>query len=79
MKKLLSKKKIKRCYPLYFTLSANMDLPEILKLYYPDSTLADVPTTVDTGLPCFTLSISSSNLEETINIHFNLKSEVNYE
>lgn len=66
-------------YEDYFTLSANMDLPEILKLYYPDSTLSDVPTIVDTGLPCFTLSISSSSLEETINIHFNLKSEVNYE
>ena len=66
-------------YEDYFTLSANMDLPEILQLYYPDSTLSDIPAVVDAGLPYFTLSISSSNLEETINIHFNLISEVNYE
>ena len=66
-------------YEDYFTLTANMDLPEILQLYYPDSTLTDVPSVVDSGFPCFTLVISSSDLQETINIHFNLKSEVIYE
>lgn len=66
-------------YHDYFTLTANMDLPEILQLYYPDSTLTDIPTVVDTKLPAFTLSISSSDMSETINIHFNLTSGVNYE
>lgn len=66
-------------YEDYFTLTANLDLPEILQLYYPNSILTDIPSVIDTNLPYFTLSISSSNLEETINIHFNLISEVNYE
>lgn len=66
-------------YEDYFTLTANMDLPEILQLYYPNSTLTDIPSVVDTNLPAFTLSISSSDMSETINIHFNLKSEVIYE
>ena len=62
-----------------FTLSANMDMPEILQLYYPNSTLTDVPSVVDTGYPCFTLQISSQATEDVILIHFNLISEVNYE
>ena len=66
-------------YEDYFTLSANMDLPEILQLYYPGSSLTDIPSVVDTDLPCFTLQISSQSTEDVILVHFNLISEVNYE
>ncbi|MFQ6752304.1 MAG: hypothetical protein ACLRFL_01900, partial [Clostridia bacterium] len=63
-------------YEDYFVLTANMDLPEMLQLYYPNSTLADIPNVVDSGLPYFTLSVSSGSMSETINIHFNIKSEM---
>lgn len=63
-------------YEDYFVLTANMDLPEMLQLYYPNSTLTDIPNAIDSGLPYFTLSISSGDMSETINIHFNIKSEI---
>lgn len=63
-------------YEDYFVLTVTMDLDEILQLYYPSSTLSDIPTAIDSDLPYFTLSISSSNMAETININFNIKSEM---
>lgn len=63
------------CYEDYFILKANLDLPEILSLYYQDEIIADVPTTIDTNKPYFKLVISSVDNTETININFNIKSE----
>lgn len=63
-------------YEDYFVLTAIMDLPDMLQLYYPNSTLEDIPNAIDSGLPYFTLSISSGNMSETININFNIKSEI---
>lgn len=62
-------------YDDYFTFTANMDLQEILQLYYPAQTLTDVPIALDSDIPYFTLTISSKGMAETININFNLISE----
>lgn len=59
----------------YFVLTATMELNEILQLYYPASTITNVPTAIDTDLPYFRLVIQSADKTETININFNLKSE----
>lgn len=62
-------------YEDYFIFSASMDLLEILQLYYPLQTITNVPTAIDTELPYFRLTISTSDMAEEININFNLKSE----
>lgn len=66
-------------YDDYFVFIANFDLQDILSLYYPNQTLANIPTAIDTGLPYFRLVVQSSDKAETININFNLKSEKKYE
>lgn len=62
-------------YEDYFILVATLDLPDIIKLYYPNQNIANVPTTLDTGIPYFRLVVESADNTETININFNLKSE----
>lgn len=62
-------------YDDYFILIANMDLQEILQLYYPSATLQNVPTALNSDLPYFRLVVQSGDKTETININFNLKSE----
>lgn len=62
-------------YEDYFVLVANLDLQDILSLYYPNQTLANVPTAINTKLPYFRLSVTSADKSETININFNLTSE----
>lgn len=62
-------------YKDYFVLVANMDLQDILSLYYPSQTLTDIPTAINSGRPYFKLSVQSADKTETININFNLKSE----
>lgn len=62
-------------YDDYFILTANMDLPDILQLYYPSATLENVPIAIDSDIPYFRLVVSSADNSETININFNLKSE----
>ena len=59
----------------YFILKATMDLTEIMKLYYPNTTIFGCPTAIDSGIPYFRLVITSADQSETININFNLKSE----
>lgn len=66
-------------YEDYFIFRANMDMQSILALYYPTQTLTNVPTALDTGLPYFTLAITSADKTETININFNLIKQNNYE
>ena len=63
-------------YDDYFTLQATMDLKDILQLYYSNNTLTDIPTALNSDIPYFKLVISSKNLTETININFNIKSEI---
>ena len=62
-------------YEDYFVFSANMDLLDILQLYYPSTTISGVPTALDSDCPYFRLVIQSADLTETININFNIKSE----
>ncbi len=59
----------------YFTFMANLDLPEIIGLYYSDMTITGCPTAIDSDIPYFRLVISSVDNSETININFSLKSE----
>ena len=60
----------------YFVLTATMELADILQLYYQTQTLTDVPTAIDSGVPYFKLVVSAPKLAETININFNIKSEI---
>lgn len=60
-------------YEDYFVLTANLDLHDILSLYFPSETLTNVPTAVDSDLPYFKLVIQNADKSETININFNLK------
>lgn len=62
-------------YEDYFVFTANLDLAEILQLYYPTQTISNVPTALDSDLPYFRLVIQSADKSETININFNIKSE----
>ena len=62
-------------YGDYFTLTANMDMQDILQLYYPEQTLENVPTALNSNLPYFRLVVQSADKSETININFNIKSE----
>ena len=62
-------------YDNYFIFTATMDLPQIIELYYPSQAVSEVPTTLNSGLPYFTLKISSTTTAEEINISFNIKSE----
>ena len=62
-------------YENYFVFSANMDLQEILELYFWGQNLTEVPTALNTDIPYFTLSISTKDMTQTININFNLISE----
>lgn len=59
----------------YFTLTAKMDLTEIMGLYYPNTTISSCPTAIDSGIPYFRLVVTSVDQSKTININFNLKSE----
>ena len=59
----------------YFTLTAKMDLTEIMSLYYPNTTILGCPTAIDSGVPYFRLVVTSADQSEIININFNLKSE----
>lgn len=59
----------------YFTLTATKDLSDILQLYYPNGTLADVPTALDSDVPYFRLVVKVAGSEQVININFNLVSE----
>lgn len=61
-------------YDDYFTLTASMDLDEIIHLYYPNKAYFVVRTAIDTGIPFFRLVVENS-FSETININFNIKSE----
>jgi len=63
-------------YEDYFTFKATMELKDILQLYYLGNTLTDIPTTFNSDIPYYKLVISSKNLTETININFNIKSEI---
>ena len=63
-------------YEKYFTLTATMDLIDILNLYYSVQNLIEVPTAIDSGIPYFKLVITAPELGETININFNIKSEI---
>lgn len=63
-------------YEDYFSFTATMDLPEILQLYYSNNNITEVPTALNTDIPYFRLVISSTNYTETININFNIKSEI---
>lgn len=58
-----------------FTLTATMDLPQILKLYHNNNTLSNVPQALNTNKPYFRLVIMTSDYSEEININFNIKSE----
>lgn len=62
-------------YSDYFILIANMDMQDILSLYFSSQTLSNVPTAMDSDIPYFRLSIQSADKSETININFNLISE----
>ena len=62
-------------YNDYFTFTANKDLTEILQCNFPNKTITGCPTAIDSGIPYFTLSVSSADNSEVINITFNLKSE----
>ena len=53
----------------------NMDLSEILQLYYPSDTLLDVPTALDSDVPYFRLVVKVAGSDQVININFNLVSE----
>lgn len=64
-------------YEDYFIFRANMDMQDILSLYFPSQKLTNVASAVDSGLPYFTLAISSANKSETININFNLIKQIN--
>lgn len=59
----------------YFTLTAKMDLTEIIGLYYPNTRISSCPTAIDSGIPYFRLVVTSADQSKTININFNLKSE----
>lgn len=59
----------------YFTLTANKDLADILQLYYPNKTITNVPTAIDSGCAYFKLTISAQDMVNVININFNLISE----
>lgn len=62
-------------YENYFILRSILDLPEIIKSYFPNSSITDVPSAVDSGVYYFKLSISIKDTSEEINIYFNLLSE----
>lgn len=62
-------------YNDYFKLMINMDLIDMLQIYYPNQTLSNVPTAIDSDIPYFTMAISSKGMAETIKINLNLKSE----
>ncbi len=56
-----------------FTLIAPFDLPEILEIYYPNTTISNCPSAVDSDVAFFKMIISSPDNSKTINIYFNLK------
>lgn len=62
-------------YDDYFLFTAYKDLPEILNMYYPTSTLENVPSALNSDLSYFRLVVQSADNSETININFNIKSE----
>lgn len=64
-----------KTYTNYFSFTANKDLTEILQELYPNKTITGCPTAIDSGIPYFTLSVSSADNSEVVNITFNLKSE----
>ena len=43
----------------YFTVAANMDLPDMFRLIYPNKTLTGVPTATDSENIYFTLIVNS--------------------
>ncbi len=60
----------------YFALTATMELADILQLYYQTQTLTNIPTAIDSGVPYFKLVVTAPGTGETININFNIKSEI---
>lgn len=64
-----------KAYKDYFTFTANKDLSDIIQLNYPDRTITNCPTAIDSGVPYFRLVVASQDGMQEININFNLKSE----
>lgn len=57
----------------YFTLIAPFDLPEILGIYYPNTTISNCPSAIDSGLAYFKMVVSSADNSKTVNINLILK------
>ncbi len=64
-----------KAYTNYFTFTANKDLHEILQMNYPDKTITDCPTAIDSDVAYFRLVIALKNGTEKLNINFKLVSE----
>ena len=62
-------------YDDYFVLTANMDLQEILQLYYPNATLTEIPTALDSEIPYFCLVVKVAGSTQVLRINFSLISE----
>ena len=64
-----------KAYTNYFTFTANKDLQDILQMNYPDKTITDCPTAIDSDIAYFRLVIALKDGTEKININFKLLSE----
>ena len=64
-----------KAYDNYFVFTANKDLHDILQMNYPDKTISNCPTAIDSDIAYFRLVIALKDGTQKININFNLISE----